>query len=138
MNLLLDSDGQEQWNYFVILCKKMCDSVQKFAISCNYNFKANNFYDNDGSMNCHKLISQLKCRSFYDNDGGMNCPCTQELTRCHVFLFYNFFNVLINIHLHDCVAWARKGASNFSFLKHTSTSAISNSFHLERLNGSIT
>ena len=68
MKILLDSD----WLRAVqLLCNcpwnchsKMCDSVQKFVISCNYNLKANN----------------SKCRSFYDNNGGMNCPYTHELS----------------------------------------------------------
>ena len=38
MKKILDSD----WSRAVQLhCKKMCNSVQNFVISCNYNLKAN-------------------------------------------------------------------------------------------------
>ena len=72
---LLDSD----WSRAVQL---LCNSVQKYVISCNYNLKAN---------------YQSKCKNFYDKNECMsNCPCTHELSRCcHVLLFLIFSYILL-------------------------------------------
>ena len=92
-------------NYFVIMCKKKCNPVQKFVISCNYNLKATNPIKMQKFL-WERLRHELSVHAWI---------VTLSLSS---FVFHrHFFTILILFKTHPCKLipyWTSKGSTTYS------------------------